>query len=376
MKLLHLPILLLLAITLSSCNDGELFTPAPKKVKFTLSKKMVEIVFVMDNSGSMADEQLKMAQAFPSIVSYMDLQNLDYRIAITTTDVRTENQAYIFKYNSAKRGDFIKFSDGSYYLTPKSENIESLFSAAIQRPESRDDSNPGSDDERGIYAANLSIMNNQKTGFFRKGSHIAWVFVSDEDVRSTGIWSSYFGVNLPEALDYPATLVENISKYVSPNNTTSAHAIVIRPNQYSSTGQNQCFNLQNSQANRRAAYGYFYLYMTNPNHNPLRSDLRNKTYAQIFGDRLLPGTTGSICDSSYSQSLGSMVQTINQAAAYGNQNKTVYELPCRHLRDTLTFDHKPQNLQVDLINEGSSVRLSRPLTNTEYLDAELECEQI
>ncbi len=371
MKKLHISFLFVFALGLSSCNDGELSIPAPKKVNFTIAKKMADIVFVMDNSGSMYEEQARMARAFPSLIERMELNDLEYRIAITTTDVSTGVSPYIAKYNSAKQGDFIKFADGSYYLTPKSKNIQSLFERAIQRPESLDANNPGSDDERGIYAANMSIFKNRQTRFFRPGSHIAWVFVSDEDVRGQGLQGTFFGLKAPEAMDYPATLIENIQRNISNENTTSAHAIVI--------GDFQCLGEQKTQPGRLAQFGEFYFTMADPNNRiPLRSDLKStgQTYAQLFGQTLLPGTYGSICDLDYTQSIGSIVNVINQVTSFKNQNKTVYELPCRNLTESVEFTHIPAGLSAELIDDGRALRLSRPLSNTEYLEASLQCEQI
>ncbi len=47
----------------------------------------VDILFVIDNSGSMADEQARLARNFPVFVAALDAMRADYRIGITTTDV-------------------------------------------------------------------------------------------------------------------------------------------------------------------------------------------------------------------------------------------------------------------------------------------------
>lgn len=45
----------------------------------------MDILFVIDNSGSMSDEQMNLAQNFPLFVDVLDDSGLDYRVGITTT---------------------------------------------------------------------------------------------------------------------------------------------------------------------------------------------------------------------------------------------------------------------------------------------------
>ncbi len=47
----------------------------------------VDILFVLDNSGSMSEEQARLARNFPAFVDRLDGMGADYRIGITTTDV-------------------------------------------------------------------------------------------------------------------------------------------------------------------------------------------------------------------------------------------------------------------------------------------------
>jgi len=47
----------------------------------------VDILFVIDNSGSMAEEQARLARNFPAFIDSLDNMGADYRIGITTTDV-------------------------------------------------------------------------------------------------------------------------------------------------------------------------------------------------------------------------------------------------------------------------------------------------
>jgi hypothetical protein len=54
----------------------------------------IDILFVVDNSGSMAQEQANLATNFPQFISVIEASGLDYRVAITTTGMDfTYNQA-------------------------------------------------------------------------------------------------------------------------------------------------------------------------------------------------------------------------------------------------------------------------------------------
>src|SRR4051812_4792872 len=63
----------------------------------TVSKPKVDILFVDDNSKSMAPEQQKMSERFSTFIQ--SLAGVDWQIAITTTDI-------------ALNGAFLNFSSG------------------------------------------------------------------------------------------------------------------------------------------------------------------------------------------------------------------------------------------------------------------------
>jgi hypothetical protein len=45
----------------------------------------MDVLFVIDNSGSMGDEQANLIANFPTFMSVLDASGLDYRVAVTTT---------------------------------------------------------------------------------------------------------------------------------------------------------------------------------------------------------------------------------------------------------------------------------------------------
>jgi hypothetical protein len=177
----------------------------------------VDILFVDDNSKSMSPEQSAMAARFSTFLSSLDSRSIDYRIAITTTDV---NQA---------AGQLLPFSNGKSYLTPGNSANTQMFQNVIQRSETiACDSGQSvcpSNDERGIYAANLVIRNNP-AGFIRSDAHLAIVFLSDEDERSQ-VYDQSASFRLSSD-DLPQTLIANVQNIYG-GKSVSAHAIIIRP---------------------------------------------------------------------------------------------------------------------------------------------------
>jgi hypothetical protein len=45
----------------------------------------IDVLFVIDNSGSMGQEQANLIANFPGFISVLDASGLDYRVAVTTT---------------------------------------------------------------------------------------------------------------------------------------------------------------------------------------------------------------------------------------------------------------------------------------------------
>lgn len=220
----------------------------------TAGRGKVDILIVNDNSASMSFEQARLAPRFNNFISDLDTQKVDYRIAMTTTDVARSDA-----------GTLIPFG-GNPYITPNQSDRFTLFNQTIQRPETlacekfvanwirnnggnRDSINSTSysqayaqncpsGDERGVYAANL-VVNNNPSSFIRGDAHLAVIFLADEDERS-GLYNNQ-GYTLDQ-MDQPSYLVANVKSKLGEDkyNSLSVHAIVVK--------DQNCLNQQNSQA--------------------------------------------------------------------------------------------------------------------------------
>lgn len=338
---------------LSACSDPEFSQKQPRPVSQEVNAGKVDILFVVDNSGSMFVEQVKMANAFPYFLSGLELNNLDYRIAITTTDVISNNNPEKslggLSAGSLQNGRLIKFPDGKLFLDSSSANIENQFRATIQRQETLDcetfnfeSAKCPSGDERGIYAATLAVKRNEGN-FFRTGSHIATVFLSDEDERGQGFYGPSFLA--PTAGDYPTTLVRSVFEDLGASHSMSSHAIVVT--------NNTCKNSQLYQVNNEnilAYIGYFYMHLANPNNESWLNP--GLTLGDFSSQKLVPGTIGNICNSNYTQELGSIRNTLVQVSSLYTSKK---DLDCRPEPNTFQFDYCPAGVNCSLSSDQKSV---------------------
>lgn len=115
------------AATLLGCNDHPLvkiesILTATQDDRFVLPPKTkLDILFVVDNSGSMCEEQVNLGENFRAFASFLyeDLgDNADYRLAVTSTDLRTQGQGGNFLNTPAAPNQLINCTrpDGTPFV--------------------------------------------------------------------------------------------------------------------------------------------------------------------------------------------------------------------------------------------------------------------
>lgn len=328
---------------------------------------LVDIIFIVDNSSSMHKEHVSLANQFSSFLR--DVKYLDYRIAITTTDI-SSSPGNPNRNQSFQDGRFIRVGGRSFIENPRigsnpSESLVKAFQEAIVRPETincdKKDGGGYSDnyrsdfyakygrypdkkvqakaspcpshDERAIFAANLAISNrNQASSFFRPDAHLMTVIISDEDERSG---AKYIRDN-PEYEfqdgDYPEVLVETVFRVLGQLKSFSVHSIIIP------TTSAGCLNDQNrdrssGQGSGRGFYGEQYERL---------SRARDKSLLK-YGN-LLRGSVISICSRSY----GSQLSRLSKYAG----DKIRVPLPCdksriRQIKGTVNGRLKRLNYEIE-----------------------------
>lgn len=289
-----------------SCVSGNGYDTFSYDVK--VGYKKLDILFVNDNSASMSYEQARLASRFQNFIEALDSKGYDYRIAMITTDIAaSDNAARAVNQNGAiQDGKLIPFANGQTYLTPQSGSVSdrvNWFNAAINRPETlaceqfminwvnsgksintSDYSNQyynncPSGDERGLFAASLSLRNSP---FARTDGHLSIIVLSDEDVRSQ-LYPPYSttGVTLANE-DQPEYLISTFQSIYNTQKSLAIHSII--------TAKATCLAEQNSQTAGlvRGSYGYKY------------AEASRMTKGQII----------DICNSNYTTQLGAIADAI------------------------------------------------------------------
>ncbi len=201
---------------------------------FKIGSGKVDILFVNDNSASMSKVQVALAAKFSGFLQNLDSKSIDYRVAITTTDL-----------SSVLSKKLIPFSSGKYYITNQDSNRVSLFNNAIIRNEtincedfivsmfntygtsfqsnsaysSQYSSICPSSDTRGIYTANVVVSENSQS-FMRADANLNVILISNDNVRQG---------NAKETNDLATTFTSMMQSHY-PNKYWDFNSIIVKDN--------------------------------------------------------------------------------------------------------------------------------------------------
>ncbi len=229
----------------------------------------VDILFVIDNSGSMAYEQKSMADRVRNFMKIID--GLDWQIAVTTTDARDTQ--------SGGDGKLLPLTGLSNQYILKNnlpiDQAQNILGKTLQRSET------GSGSEQGIRATyraverSQSSSNPQHVSFMREGAHFATIVISDEDESDNTTKND------------PAKLLQLIQGAYNSQKNFSFHSIITIP------GDKAC----------RESYGAAY----------------GDRYQQL--SKTTGGVVGSVCASDYAGQVEAIADSVR------NMVKTL-TLPC------------------------------------------------
>lgn len=129
----------------------------------------LDLLFVMDNSCSMAEEQTSVAESAPVLFSALAGSGVDYQVGVVSTDVQDNGR--------------LQTADGLKWVDPLSPTPEATFQAMIML------GTGGSANEQGLDSAHLALMNQTgpagfNEGFVRTAASLHLILVSDENDHS------------------------------------------------------------------------------------------------------------------------------------------------------------------------------------------------
>ena len=128
-----------------------------------------DILFIVDNSGSMGDKQTKLGQSFQTFIGWLTGGLVDFRIAITTTDMDATG------------------AQGAFVGTPKIlDNTTPGLVAAFQANVNVGTGGSGNEQGLGASEAALSpaMLAGANANFLRSDARLYVVYVSDEEDSS------------------------------------------------------------------------------------------------------------------------------------------------------------------------------------------------
>ena len=137
----------------------------------------LDIVWIIDDSGSMADEQSALGANFSAFIDNFIMKDVDFKMAITTTDTST----------AARQGNIVLGSDQKLTSLKAQENPE-LFKSDFRNLVKVGIN--GNGNEKGLEASE-AFMSKHAASFLRPDAYLAVVVISDEEDQSAKTVSQY-----------------------------------------------------------------------------------------------------------------------------------------------------------------------------------------
>jgi len=153
-----------LVLALLGCNENGI-SRLDQVDEFTQEgTEQVDILFVIDDSRSMASEQERVAEGFGDFMAAFVDTDLDFQLGVTTTDLDPENPSAGLLVGDPP---FVTAADDWQ------QEMSARFLVGVE----------GSDKERGLAAAWQVLSGDEphNDGFMRDAAALALVFVSDEN---------------------------------------------------------------------------------------------------------------------------------------------------------------------------------------------------
>ncbi len=277
------------------------------------TNKKIDVLVVIDNSGSMATEQANMAQRFNTFID--ELNGLDWQVGIITTDISQDTEL--------RDGRLIPFR-GAYtgrVITSQMDiaTAKASFSQTIQRTDTG-----ASGDEQGIAASYRAIERSQVAGsdnssLIRPDAALAIVIVTDANETPKG--------GISTVRNDPAKLVSLI-KGISPQKAISINSIVVKSNDRACLGING-----------------------------------NESYGTVYesASRATGGIIGSVCEADYASQLTLIGQT---SAGLVNSITLACQPVDANGDGTIDLEIRDPNMNIvsGYTLQGLQVKLSSPLS--------------
>lgn len=208
-------------IGLSACDKsggGISILAAEENFKVSLSTqpRPIDIMWVVDNSGSMNSSQQNLAANFNSFIQDFVALNYDFRMAVTTSDSwfyqYNTNAFYSPRWRTGNRASLLNPSfnpqgantdSGIFVMNKTTTNLNSVFTTNIRV------GTQGNGDERAFASMIRSLNFGTNNDFRRNGAFLSIIIVSDEEdfsSNSSTFNESYSNPNLISVANFVSQL--------------------------------------------------------------------------------------------------------------------------------------------------------------------------
>jgi len=188
--------------------------------------KKVDLLFVIDDSGSMSDQQDKLTEAFPSFMETIDeqlvqMKGVDYRVGVLSTDMAGPDMCILFSCGQGHRGrlqhssdrlDCDNKPDGRWIDEGPVETVSDQFRCIASM-------DGGEFNEMPLEALRAGLIDRVEdneaynAGFLREDALLVLVLITDEDDQSVmnvpSSWDIFLGPGTPTpVIEYQQLLVD------------------------------------------------------------------------------------------------------------------------------------------------------------------------
>lgn len=221
-------------------------TPAgtPRTVTYSqvvpANPNKVDILLVIDDSGSMKSDQLKLASKLSGFANLLESQSvpMDWQMCVTVTRSQLISGSYYWGASVNWQGYTPAAGTPQYVLKKGTSNLNNIFTQTINAIGA---GVSGSGDERGIKAAYHHFYNGEPgvsgtSGCYRSGAAVAVIVISDEDERSVGGDCTRIKTNMNEdpasckaleTTDQPSTLLSQAKSIFGTNVRFTFNSIIV-----------------------------------------------------------------------------------------------------------------------------------------------------
>ncbi len=161
-------------VTLLKPDLGPAAVRGPTQIDaFLQSDARVDILWIIDDSGSMVNKRARLAKAFDQFITTLVGEQVDYHIGVTTTDMD--------KVGPGFDGQLMA---NPAVITKDTPDPVAAFTSEVSMPANRVQNEEGL--AAGLAAVTDPNASGPNKGFLRPGADLAMIVVSDEDDHSFG----------------------------------------------------------------------------------------------------------------------------------------------------------------------------------------------